>query len=109
MIKKRVKSLQNRWFYTIVSFGYFEYYIIPFKNKVQEEGKIRHIAFSYHDDAEHLDQILAEHPEVEAVQIVVNYYDWDEPFIQAKKCCEVIAKHGAKVIAMEPVKGGIRQ
>ena len=77
--------------------------------KWKEEGKIRHIAFSYHDDAEHLDQILAEHPEVEAVQIVVNYYDWDEPFIQAKKCCEVIAKHGAKVIAMEPVKGGIRQ
>lgn len=104
---------------------YFDYYLLHnlnrylYKTEVQdahlfehmkkwkEEGKIRHIAFSYHDDAEHLDQILAEHPEVEAVQIVVNYYDWDEPFIQAKKCCEVIAKHGAKVIAMEPVKGGM--
>ena len=75
--------------------------------KWKEEGKIRHIAFSYHDDAEHLDQILTEHPEVEAVQIVVNYYDWEEPFIQARKCYDVICKHGAKVIVMEPVKGGM--
>ena len=75
--------------------------------KWKEEGKIRHIAFSYHDDAKHLDQILTEHPEVEAVQIVVNYYDWEEPFIQAKECYDVICKHGAKVIAMEPVKGGM--
>ena len=75
--------------------------------KWKEEGKIRHIAFSYHDDAAHLDQILTEHPEVEAVQIVVNYYDWEEPFIQAKACYDVICKHGAKVIIMEPVKGGM--
>lgn len=75
--------------------------------KWKEEGKIRHIAFSYHDDATHLDQILTEHPEVDAVQIVVNYYDWEEPFIQAKACYDVICKHGAKVIIMEPVKGGM--
>ncbi len=74
--------------------------------KWKEEGKIRHIAFSYHDDAEHLDQILTEHPEVDAVQIVLNYYDWEEPFIQSKKCYEVIRKHGKQVIVMEPVKGG---
>lgn len=70
------------------------------------EGKIRHIAFSYHDDAAHLDQILTEHPEVDAVQIALNYYDWEEPFIQAKACYEVIRRHGRQVIVMEPVKGG---
>ena len=43
---------------------------------------------------------------MEAVQIVLNYYDWEEPFIQARKCYEVIRKHGAQVIVMEPVKGG---
>ena len=69
-------------------------------------GKIQHIAFSYHDDAAHLDQILSEHPEVDAVQIALNYYDWEEPFIQAKACYEVIRKHGKQVIIMEPVKGG---
>ena len=73
----------------------------------KEQGKIRHIAFSYHDDAAHLDQILTEHPEVDAVQIVLNYYDWEEPFIQSKKCYEVIRKHGKRVIVMEPVKGGM--
>lgn len=74
--------------------------------KWKEQGKIRHIAFSYHDDAEHLDKILTEHPEVEAVQIALNYYDWEEPFIQSKKCYEVIRRHGKQVIVMEPVKGG---
>ena len=64
------------------------------------QGRIQHIAFSYHDDAAHLDQILTEHPEVEAVQIALNYYDWEEPFMQAKACYEVIRKHGAKVIVM---------
>lgn len=61
----------------------------------KEQGKIKHIAFSYHDDAAHLDEILTEHPEVEAVQIALNYYDWEEPFMQAKKCYDVIRKHGA--------------
>ncbi len=103
---------------------YFDYYLLHNLNRYlysakveachlfdhmkqwKEQGKIRHIAFSYHDDAEHLDQILTEHPEVDAVQIVLNYYDWEEPFIQSKRCYEVIRKHGKKVIVMEPVKGG---
>ncbi|MDO4262077.1 MAG: aldo/keto reductase [Eubacteriales bacterium] len=84
-----------------------EAHLFEHLKKWKEQGKIRHIAFSYHDDAEHLDQILTEHPEVEAVQIALNYYDWEEPFIQAKKCYDVIRRHGAKVIAMEPVKGGM--
>ena len=105
--------------------SYFDYYLLHNLNRylyateVQEahlfehmrrwkaEGRIRHIAFSYHDDAAHLDQILSEHPEVEAVQIALNYYDWEEPFIQAKACYEVIRKHGVQVIVMEPVKGGM--
>lgn len=104
---------------------YFDYYLLHNLNRyiyateVQDahlfdhmkrwkgQGKIRHIAFSYHDDAAHLDQILTEHPEVDAVQIVLNYYDWEEPFIQSRKCYEVIRKHGKRVIVMEPVKGGM--
>ena len=81
-------------------------HLFDYMKKWKEQGKIRHIAFSYHDDAQHLDQILTEHPEVDAVQIVLNYYDWEEPFIQSKKCYEVIRKHGKRVIVMEPVKGG---
>lgn len=104
---------------------YFDYYLLHNLNRYlypeeagaahlfdhlkawKEQGKIRHIAFSFHDDAVYLDQILNEHPEVDAVQIVLNYYDWEEPFIQSKKCYEVIRRHGKKVIVMEPVKGGM--
>ena len=81
-------------------------HLFDYMKQWKEQGKIRHIAFSYHDDAAHLDQILTEHPEVDAVLIVLNYYDWEESLIQSKKCYEVIRKHGKQVIVMEPVKGG---
>lgn len=73
----------------------------------KEEGKIKHIAFSFHDSADVLDMILTEHPEVEAVQIALNYLDWESEFIQAKACYEVIRKHNKQVIIMEPIKGGM--
>ena len=50
--------------------------------------------------------ILSEHPEIEAVQIALNYYDWNSAFIQAKACFKVIRKYQKQVIIMEPVKGG---
>lgn len=70
-------------------------------------GKIRHLGLSWHDSATELDKVLADHPEIEFVQIVINYYDWEEPIIQSKACYEVIRQHGCEVIAMEPVKGGM--
>lgn len=75
--------------------------------KWKDEGKIRHIGFSFHDDAETLDQILGDHPEVEFVQIALNYYDYESPFLQAGKCYEVIRRHGCEMVVMEPVKGGM--
>ena len=74
--------------------------------KWKEEGKIRHLGFSFHSSAVLLDRILTEHPEVEFVQIALNYIDWESEFVQAKECYEVIRKHGKQVIIMEPVKGG---
>ncbi|MBD5530803.1 MAG: Fe-S oxidoreductase [Lachnospiraceae bacterium] len=74
--------------------------------KWKEEGKIRHLGFSFHSSAALLDRILTEHPEVEFVQIALNYIDWESEFVQAKECYEVIRKHGKLVIIMEPVKGG---
>lgn len=71
-----------------------------------EEGKIKHIGFSYHDDAETLDIILSEHPEVELVQLQLSYADWDNPSIQSHKNYEVCVKHNRKVSVMGPLKGG---
>ncbi len=75
--------------------------------KWKEEGKIKHFGFSFHDSPEVLDQILTEHPEVEFVQIIINYFDWNSYFIVSKGCYDIIRKHGKKVVVMEPVKGGV--
>ncbi len=82
-------------------------HMFDYMKKWKEAGKIKHIAFSFHDTADVLDQILTEHPEVEAVQIVVNYFDWNAYLVQSKACYNVIHKHGKQVIIMEPVKGGM--
>lgn len=102
---------------------YFDYYLLhdvnrlcidnveqtggfEFMKKLKEEGKARRIGFSYHDNAELLDKILDRHPEMEFVQLQINYVDWDNEAIQSGKCYEVCVKHGKPVIVMEPVKGG---
>jgi len=102
---------------------YFDYYLLHnlgishyeiaknlncfmFIREKKKEGKIRHIGFSYHDNAQLLDEILTAHPEVDFVQLQVNYLDWDNESIQSKKCYEVARKHNKPVIVMEPVKGG---
>jgi len=74
--------------------------------KLKEQGKIRHIGLSFHDTAEVLDSILSEQPDVEVVQLQINYLDYDDPGVQSKACYDVAVKHGKKVIVMEPVKGG---
>lgn len=102
---------------------YFDYYLLhnltishykiaqeldafSFIQQKKEEGLIRKIGFSYHDNAELLDEILTTHPEVDFVQLQINYLDWDNESIQSGKCYEVAVKHHKPVIVMEPVKGG---
>ena len=74
--------------------------------RMKAEGKIKHIGFSYHDDAALLEQILTDHPEVEYVQIQLNYLDWEDPTVQSGKCYEICKNHGKPVMVMEPIKGG---
>ena len=103
--------------------GYFDYYLLhdmgaehyeiykkldcfTWLQQKKEQGMVRHIGFSFHDHADLLDRILTEHPEVEFVQLQINYLDWDSEGVQSRKCYEVAEKHGKPVIVMEPVKGG---
>lgn len=72
----------------------------------KRQGLIKHMGFSFHDTAEVLDKILTEHPEMEFVQLQINYLDWDSEGVQSRKCYEVATKHGKPVVVMEPVKGG---
>lgn len=70
------------------------------------EGRVKHLGMSFHDKAAVLDQILTEYPQVEVVQLQINYVDFDDPMVEGRKCLEVCRKHGKPVIVMEPVKGG---
>ncbi len=70
------------------------------------EGRIRHIGFSFHDGSTLLAEILEKHPEMEYVQLQINYLDWESPAIESKTCYDLCVKHGKPVIVMEPVKGG---
>lgn len=74
--------------------------------KLKEEGKIRHVGISFHDQADFLETVLTEHPEIEVVQIQLNYLDWDDPNIQSGAVYEVCRKFGKPIIVMEPCKGG---
>ena len=70
------------------------------------QGLVRSIGFSFHDTADVLDRILTNHPEIEFVQLQINYLDWENEFVQSRACYETCVKHGKKVIVMEGVKGG---
>lgn len=85
---------------------YQQYDCFTWLKEKKAAGLVRHIGFSYHDNAEFLDQLLTEHPEVEFVQLQINYLDWDSEGIQSRLCYEVATRHGVPVIVMEPVKGG---
>ncbi|MCC8125822.1 MAG: aldo/keto reductase [Clostridiales bacterium] len=83
-----------------------EQHAFAFIQKLKAEGKVKHIGLSYHDKAALLDEILTKHPEMEYVQLQLNYLDWEDPMVESRKCYEVATKHRKPVIVMEPVKGG---
>lgn len=104
--------------------GYFDFYLLhnlgqgrtrsfdkfemwDFVKKLKEEGRVKHIGFSAHSTPEELDAILTEHPEMEFVQLQINYADWDNAAIQSRRCYEVARAHDIPIVIMEPVKGGM--
>lgn len=87
--------------------AYDKYNCWDWARQMKATGRIRHFGFSFHDSPELLEQILNAHPEVEFVQLQINYLDWDNEKIQSRRCYEIAAKHQLPVIIMEPVKGGL--
>lgn len=102
---------------------YFDYYLLHalgkdtfdysekvdafgFVKRMKDEGKIKNIGFSFHDSAEVLEEILSKHPEMDCVQLQINYLDWDSKNVQGRECYELCVKYGKPVIVMEPIKGG---
>lgn len=102
---------------------YFDYYMLhnvsgftetawknvdlySFIEKKKQEGFIKHIGISTHGDAEFLEEILFDHPELEFVLLQINYLDWEDEGIESRKCFEVAKKYDKEVMIMEPYKGG---
>jgi predicted aldo/keto reductase-like oxidoreductase len=77
-----------------------------FVQKKKKEGKIENVGMSFHDTPQLLDEILTAHPELDFLQLQINYIDWENPVIQARRCYEVARKHGMPIVVMEPCKGG---
>ena len=104
--------------------GYFDFYLLhnlgenrthffddydmwSFVRALKEHGKIKHYGFSFHAKADELEPILEAHPDVDFVQLQINYADWESPDIQSRRCYEIARAHNVPVIVMEPVKGGL--
>ena len=83
-----------------------EYGMWDFAREQKAAGRIRHWGFSMHDGPETLDALLTAHPDVDFVQLQVNYLDWENPVTQSRACMEVAAKHDVPVVIMEPARGG---
>lgn len=103
--------------------GYFDYYLLhgieeamlPKYEKFdvfdwllekKAQGLVKHAGFSFHDSAKLLDEILTKYPQMEFVQLQINYLDWESRWIQSRACYETAVKHSKPVVVMEPCKGG---
>jgi len=120
------KAEAQQMFYTSLErtgAGYFDFYLLhniseghlasfdefeiwDFLAARKKEGLIKHLGCSVHAAPETLDKVLTEHPDMEFVQLQINYADWDSDSVQARRCYEVARKHGKPIVIMEPVKGG---
>ncbi len=120
------ESAAKKQFYTSLEWtgaGYFDYYLLhslmsnnharyeklnlwDFVKEQKSKGLIKHIGFSFHSGPELLDKLLTDHPEVDFVQLQINYADWENPRVQSRANYEVVRRHGKSLTIMEPVKGG---
>lgn len=83
-----------------------EYGMWDWAQEMKAAGKIRHVGLSMHDGSQCLEELLTKHPEMEFVQLQINYLDWESPVTQARKNLEVARAHNKPVIVMEPCRGG---
>ena len=94
-------SLTNATYRSYENLGLWDYV-----RDLKRQGKVRQFGFSFHSGPELLDKILREQPDVDFVQLQINYADWENPRITSRANYEVARAHGKPIVVMEPVKGG---
>ena len=85
---------------------YDEYHIWDFVKEQKAKGLIKYYGFSFHADPALLEELLTDHPDVDFVQLQINYADWENPGVASRECFEIARRHGKSIVVMEPVKGG---
>lgn len=119
------KAAKNQFYTSLerTGAGYFDYYLLhalmepnyqrydkfhiwDFVGELKSKGLIKHFGFSFHAGPKLLDSLLTAHPEVDFVQLQINYADWENRFISSRANYEVARKHNKSIVIMEPVKGG---
>ncbi len=103
--------------------GYFDYYLLhalqisnyrkydefglwDYVRELKEKGLVKHYGFSFHATPKLLRQLLTEHPDVDFIQLQINYADWDSITIESRECYEIAREFGVPFTVMEPLKGG---
>ncbi|MBO8429888.1 aldo/keto reductase [Spirochaetes bacterium] len=71
--------------------------------KLKNEGKVKHIGFSFHGDPDMLREVISEH-KWDFCQLQINYLDWE--VINAKELYEIADEAKVPIIVMEPLRGG---
>ncbi len=85
---------------------YQKYDCFNWAREKKAQGLIRQLGFSFHGDAVLLERVLTDQPDMDFVQLQINYLDWESEGVQSRKCYEVARRHGVDIVVMEPVKGG---
>lgn len=84
--------------------------LLEFFMKEREEGRIKHLGWSYHGDMKGFDAVLATHPQYhwDFVQIQMNYVDWrhTDGDVNAEHMYAELEKLDIPVVIMEPLLGG---
>jgi len=83
------------------------FHAFDFLRSLRDRGLVKHIGFSFHGNAEKLDELLTQNPDTELVQLQLNYLDWEDPKVQSRLCYETARRHGIPISVMEPCKGGL--
>ena len=89
---------KNRWPF-LKELGIFEW-----ANKAKQDGRIKHLGFSFHDDYNVFENILADAEHFTFCQIQLNYMDTD--YQAGVRGLKLAASKGLAVVVMEPIKGG---
>ncbi len=125
MIESRQASAQEQFNISLkrTGAGYFDYYLLhaiqrsnyrqyeeyglwDFVKEQKAKGLIKYYGFSFHADPALLEELLTAHPDVDFIQLQINYADWNNPGVASRECYEIARRHGVSITVMEPVKGG---